>query len=108
MEGQTNLLVKNSEEVLKGLKDLQLFSDLSIGDASSSRPRLLHVDFYTMTLTIGIVKSTPIFSVPFAPNSTFLGRQDIIAALDQHFARKDEMYPASIKKAALCGLGGIG
>jgi len=44
MEGQTNVLVKNSEEVLKGLKELQLFADPSLGDTSSSKRRFFYID----------------------------------------------------------------
>lgn len=48
------------------------------------------------------------FIVPFAPNPSFLGRLDIMTILDQHFAGGAETGPTTIKKAALCGLGGIG
>ncbi|KAE9372564.1 TPR-like protein [Stipitochalara longipes BDJ] len=89
VEGQTTVLVKNSEEVLKGLKELQLLSDQSLGDISA-------------------IKSNPVTIVPFAPNPFFLGRHDIITTIDQHFAREDKISSAKIKKAALCGLGGIG
>ena len=37
MKGETNVLVKNSEEVLKRLDELQLFSDRSIVDNSASK-----------------------------------------------------------------------
>ena len=61
-----------------------------------------------LRLLINIVISTPVFNVPYAPNPSFTGRQDVIAALDQHFAKKNKTCPATIKKVALCGLGGIG
>jgi hypothetical protein len=59
-------------------------------------------------LLTNLVKSTPLFIVPFAPNTSFLGRDNIITALDQLFDNKNEDSPATIRKAALCGLGGIG
>jgi len=54
------------------------------------------------------VESKLAFIVPFAPNPSFLGRLDIMTILDEHFARGGETGPITIKKAALCGLGGIG
>ena len=44
MEGQTNVLLRNSEEVLEGLKELQLFSDQSLADTSASKPRFHTID----------------------------------------------------------------
>jgi hypothetical protein len=48
--------------------------------------------------------NTPINCLPFDRNSTFVGREEILAKLDRLVIKAGESQP----RVALCGLGGVG
>lgn len=50
MKGETNVLVKNSEEVLKRLDELQLFSGRSTMDNSASKTRFHYINVIHVTI----------------------------------------------------------